>query len=291
MARDSKKKSPDLNDPRLSSSILKTSLKKLSPAEGPQDIVIAQYPDDEGVRLNSGRPGAKYGPQKILKYLERMVFHFSETPRIFLLPPFNRSLPLHKKHTLAEHQAKKVFELGYRLITLGGGHDYGFPDASAYHEITNGKILNIDAHLDVRPVLNLKLNSGTAFFRFVERFGGENLIAWGIQKQCNALHHRQWAAQKGVQILSENESLPSLKGPIGLSVCLDAFEGIRGVSAPAMVGISTSQGLRTVRLLSPFSRWLGLYECAPQYDPLNEDSARFAALLAYHFIHSSELSR
>lgn len=288
MARDSEKR--DSQDPRLREYFTETALDKLKAARSSQSIVIVQYPDDEGVRLNKGRAGAKLGPAKIISYLGRMVYRPNETPDIQCLKPSKFKGPLKRRHAIAEEQAHKILALGYRLVTLGGGHDYGYPDAAAYYEIVRGKILNIDAHLDVRPVVKDRMNSGTPFFRFLERFGGQDFIAWGIQRHCNALAHRRWAIDRGMKVFSEREPMPAISGPVGLSVCLDAFTGIRGVSAPAMAGLTTNEGLEAVRELSPQSQWIGIYECAPKYDPLNEDSARFGALLAYHFIHSPRAS-
>lgn len=278
------------DDPRVAEHWNILDIKNLKPATDASSVVIVQYPDDEGVRLNNGRPGAKLGPQRILQYLGRMIFNPSETPNIFVLKSFISAKSLKARHDLAEKNAFRILNLGYRLVTLGGGHDYGYSDASAYYQSAKGRILNIDAHLDVRPVLNDRLNSGTPFFRFLERFGGQDFFAWGIQRHCNAVAHLKWATERGMQIFDERSPAPRIDGPIGLSVCLDAFQGIRGVSAPALVGLSTSKGLETIKYLSPQSQWLGLYETAPKYDPLNEDSARFAALLAYHFIHSRKNS-
>ncbi len=138
----------------------------------------------------------------------------------------------------------------------------------------------------MRPVVDGRLNSGTAFFRFIKKYGGKPLTAWGIQEQCNALSHFEFGKARGAKIFAFNQKLPKLSGPIGLSICLDAFAGIRGVSAPSVVGLSTNQGLEIVDALKKNSKWLGLYECAPKFDPLTEDSARLGALLAYRFIHN-----
>lgn len=279
----------DPMDPRLQNHWRLSPLKKLSAARNPNSIAIVSYPDDEGIRLNGGRPGADRGPQAILKYLGRHVYRFEQTPEIVVLEDQAKSKSLASRHEWAEENAKIIFDRGYRLVTLGGGHDYGYPDAAAYYEKFHGKILNIDAHLDVRPVQKAKLNSGTPFFRFIERFGGKDLVAWGIQKHCNAVAHRTYSEKHGAQIFDEKTFRPRIPGSVGLSICLDAFQGIRGVSAPAMVGLDPRQGVDAVQIFSPKSAWLGLYESAPSYDPLSEDSARFAALLAYHFIHSERI--
>ena len=279
-------KTIDLNDdPRLSGHWQSLSSSELRKAESRNDIVIVSYPDDEGVRLNNGRAGAAEGPEKILLFLGRMVTQ-RKTPRIIVLSDHLTQLRLSERHQAAEILARKVLSLGYRLMTLGGGHDYGFPDASAFLSTGGSKVLNIDAHMDVRPVLDAKLNSGTAFFRLIERFGGRCLVEWGIQSQTNAEAHVQWAQSKGARVFSFDKPLPKIAGKVGLSICLDAFAGIRGVSAPQFLGLEPIEGLHAIRHYGPNSRWLGLYECAPNLDSATQDSARLAATFAYHFIHS-----
>jgi formiminoglutamase len=277
------------NDPRLSDHWIKrpwSEIEKLAPFQKAlKQVAILSYPDDEGVRLNNGRAGAHRGPERILHFLGRMVNRGRKTPPIIVVSDSSRLAYLEKRHEEAEQKVLHLLKLNCRVITLGGGHDYGFPDAAAYYQFTQGKILNIDAHLDVRPVLDGRLNSGTPFFRFIQRFGGKPLVEWGIQSQCNALSHFAFAKKAGAKILDETKSLPKLQGEVGLSVCLDAFAGIRGVSAPCFSGLSTRQGLDAVETFKEKSRWLGIYESAPEFDPLNEDSARFGALLAYRFIH------
>jgi formiminoglutamase len=263
------------------------SVESLPPAHKKiRQTVILSYPDDEGIRLNNGRPGASEGPERILFYLGRFIEQGSKTPPLYVITDPIRQPYIHERHEIAEKRVSKLLKLNYRVITLGGGHDYGYPDASAYHHITKGKILNVDAHLDVRPVIEGRLNSGTPFYRFIQRFGGKALTHWGIQEQCNARSHLAFAKASSAKIYHWQARAPRLPGLVGLSICLDAFEGIRGVSAPALVGLKPEQGLEVINTYGSRSAWLGLYECAPRYDQPNEDSARLAALFAYRFIHS-----
>lgn len=273
------------DDPRLESFWRWSGSGDLPLAKNPKSVCIVSYPDDEGVRLNNGRPGAAEGPARILHYLGRMVTQPKTPPLILLSNKFSH-LRLSDRHQAAEEAVFEALNKNYRVISLGGGHDYGFPDASAFlRKFKGAKVLNMDAHLDVRPVLDHKLNSGTAFSRLIEKFGGKSLIEWGIQEHCNSSAQIAWAKSQGAKVLSHRQKCPPLKGRVGLSICLDAFEGIRGVSAPAMVGFSKQLGLDTVEHFAKSSPWMGLYESAPRYDQQTEDSSRFAALLAYRFLH------
>ncbi|TVQ78045.1 MAG: hypothetical protein EA369_07995 [Bradymonadales bacterium] len=277
-----------MKDPRLREHLKRVSLQDL-PASAENAVVILCYPDDEGVRNNSGRPGAAEGPAAILKYLEKACWRSSDSaPQIFVLQDKLKGARVLDRHEEAARWSHVALERGFRVISLGGGHDYGYPDASNYLKfVRDGRVLNCDAHLDVRELDESRVTSGTAFYRLLQEFEGKKLIQWGIQWQCSAQSHLDFCRERGVQIHSWEEACPKIDGPVGLSICLDAVAVIRGVSAPTLVGLSTKAVLDAVREFSERSQWMGLYEVAPSLDPATEDSARFAALLAYHFIFRS----
>jgi arginase family enzyme len=276
-----------MSDPRLESSWSFVGLDDLKRARSPLDTVIVSYPDDEGVRLNKGRAGAASGPERILFYLGRTVA-LKNSPQILVLNLKISALQLADRHTEAEQIVRHILRLGYRVITLGGGHDYGYPDAAAFLEEVGGKVLNVDAHLDLRPVVDHQYNSGTPFRRLVERFGGKQLIEWGYLPHTNSEAHESWGRDHQVKLVPWPKKCPELKGRIGLSICLDAFAGIRGVSAPTQIGPHPNEGWMLIRHYAKQSRWLGLYEAAPSLDPSHEDSARLAAALAHAYLHGAK---
>ncbi len=259
-------------------------LKDISQHDG-ESVLIVGYPDDEGVRLNGGRAGAVEGPSAILQYLGKMVVR--DSPKIYVLESLPLDQPLAQRHEWAERVVTQALKAGLRVITMGGGHDYGYPDASAYMEVVKGKVLNIDAHLDMRPILQNQFNSGTPFRRLVERFGGRSLIQYGFWPHTNAVAHESFARKHHSLLIAATENLPPIEGPLGLSICLDAFTGIRGVSAPQIIGLPVERALDSIRRFRFQSQWLGLYEVAPNLDPITHDSGRLAAMLAYYFIHRS----
>lgn len=278
-------------DPRVASVWKLEDIKNLRPAssEASPQIALLCYPDDEGVRLNKGRAGAKAGPDRILYYLGRMALRRSWKGSLVVLKNRSKLKRLKDRHEQALEWASEVHQKSWRLITLGGGHDYAYADCSAYFHQYKAPILNVDAHLDLRPVESGKLNSGTGFRRFLEKYPYAKLIEVGLQPQANADEHLEWARRHQVELHWWNQDWPRLQGPVGLSVCLDAFAGLRGVSAPAMVGLSLEEGVKIVDHYREQSSWLGLYECAPKWDPLNEDSARYAALLIYQYVFGPHL--
>lgn len=260
------------------------------PSRADGAYVIVSYPDDEAVKNNNGRVGAADGPERILYFLGRLPLHLKSSPKVYVLPvACDLKLSLKLRHEKAEAQMIELFKRGYHVISLGGGHDYGYPDAAAYYQSFQSPILNVDAHLDVRECDLEKINSGTPFYRFAERFGGKFILQWGTQEASNSKELFSYAQQSGMKIYDWQQAAPQVSGRLGLSICLDAFEGIRGVSAPAVVGLTKSSGIDLVRHYSKNQNWLGIYECAPSLDASSEDSARFAARLIWEWIEAGDI--
>ncbi|MFN3455756.1 MAG: arginase family protein, partial [Pseudobdellovibrio sp.] len=160
----------DLEDIRLGDLTRNTKFEDLLP----HDVVILGYPDDEGIKLNGGRPGAYEAPKIIRQFLYKMTPSYKKTV-------FNKKIHdygdlITATHDLAsrhEHVRNHVFKClnqKVKTISFGGGHDYGYADAAAfldYYKDTHPLkpiIINFDAHMDVRPPKNGP-NRGTPFYR------------------------------------------------------------------------------------------------------------------------------
>ncbi|MFN9066250.1 MAG: arginase family protein, partial [Bdellovibrionales bacterium] len=140
-----------MHDPRLNEFKLTTS--------DAAKVIMVGYPDDEGIRLNNGRPGASQAPDEIRKILFKMTPGFENSHPAFLFDAGNIDLdqPLEKRHELAQQKAYDSYQASKFHLTLGGGHDYGFPDAAAFVEFFKKSkkkpvVINFDAHFDVRPL-------------------------------------------------------------------------------------------------------------------------------------------
>ena len=151
--------------------------------------MIVGYPDDEGIKLNGGRPGAALAPTSIRKALYKM------TPGLNSRLPFKImdggdidlwALSFLNGMTKAYKNVEELLEKKARVITFGGGHDYGYSDCAAFVEVVlkGGKrplIINFDAHLDVRPD-DKNQNSGTSFYRLLKKYSGKiDFFEVGIQ--------------------------------------------------------------------------------------------------------------
>jgi formiminoglutamase len=290
--------------------------KPLDPQQNlqPNSFYLLGYPDDEGIKLNGGRIGAAEAPLKIREYFYKMTPPVANSQNsIFDLGNTPTDISLADRHQLAKQIATKVFNSNARLLSFGGGHDYGYPDTSAFvaHYKTQGikpVVLNFDAHLDVRPTTN-GFNSGTPFHRLLsEQQNDCCFLEVGIQPQCNSLDHRQWATQNQAHIfdlkdtqnegsllsLLEKEPLKSLKNktPCFVSFDIDAITSSEGGGCSQ----AWTTGLKFEHYLSFFKklsqkfdvRGLGIYEVSPTLD-IDNRTSKMAALAAYYFVFGDQL--
>ena len=195
-----------------------------SPSNSTPKIHLLGYPDDEGISLNGGRPGAHLGPDSIRQFLFRMTPppQKSRDLPLFDLGNLNiKDLSLEERHLSAQSIAEESLKSGARWMSFGGGHDYGFPDTSAFVEFClksmpeqRPLVINIDAHLDVRP-LNKGLTSGTPFYRLLEKHHSKiDFIEIGPQNHCNSQAHLTWCRKKGGRVLFWDDIQNSDQPPV-----------------------------------------------------------------------------
>lgn len=299
-------------DPRLGDLVRALPDSSVLPAAaGLRTFVIGGYPDDEGIRLNGGRPGASQAPAAIRKSLYKMtpalqqpvdfdVFDFGDLD--------STSGSLAERHDSGSRACHETLSRGARWIGLGGGHDYGFAEAKGFLEWSKSQtvrplVINFDAHFDVRPTAK-GLSSGTPFFRMLEAGFDLDFAELGIQSQCNSKAHLDWLTARGARVLTmddveaSGESLETnavrLLGdwilrprPTFLSVDIDAFSSAvaPGCSQSWATGFMPDQffALFDLLLRRLDVRALGIYETSP---PLDQDdrTSKLAALIAHRFI-------
>lgn len=270
-----------------------------------QAVCLLGYPDDTGILLNGGRGGAKDAPDTIRKVLFKMtpdVFQ-NENPVVFDAGNIQIESSLEKTHDSAFQHAKQILSLT-RLISLGGGHDFGFADTAAFletHENTERPlILNFDAHLDVRT-MEKGFHSGTPFRRLLQKYPGRfDFYEIGIQPQCNSREHLKWAEDQGAKVISIDECqrqgllatliatlTPNLKRPLWISLDMDALTSTEapGCSQSWTTGLQTEDFLPALEwLCQSFScKGLGIYEVSPALD-LDNQTSKLAALIIHRFL-------
>lgn len=289
----------------------------LAPAAATKFAVLG-YPDDDGVTLNGGRAGCKEAPPRIRQYLYKMtppalragyVEQDEEGLQIFDFGDLDCSAlsDLESRHENARTAVRNLLQNGFKTISLGGGHDYGFPDTAAFCESCSPGVrplvINFDAHLDVRPV-DKGPHSGTPFRRLLTSYPEVDLLELGLQSQCNSASHLRWAIDRGALVsfqedrLATGESLTqvlhrflgesSLRNrPAFLSIDIDGFSSAvapgasqvwpTGFSAPDFFD-AFSWCLRRLDV-----RGIGIYEVAPKFD-VDDRTSRLAALIAHRFM-------
>ena len=271
---------------------------------------IFGYPDDEGIRLNGGRPGAKLAPEAIRRALYRMTPHFTHLNQSPIYDLGNldiEQLSLNQRHQCGRELAQDILQKNGRWLALGGGHDYAYCDIWGFLTTQQGHrplVINFDSHLDVRPTQD-SANSGTAFRRLIDEFKSFDLVEIGVQAQCNAQAHLQWFQEHGGHLLSLDQIVKSSSSPqetickfltphltprrpTFVSVDLDAFSSAYapGCSQSWATGLNPNDALAVFDFISTRAQvhGIGLYEVSPPLDH-DDQTSRLAALIAHRFIY------
>jgi formiminoglutamase len=191
-------------------------------------------------------------------------------------------------------------------VVLGGGHETAFGHYLGYvgAERSVG-ILNLDAHLDVRPLTREGGHSGSCFRQALEHpnrpLPGTCYTCLGAQPQSVSRVHVLYLQQQGGVVRWADEVRGSLREQFSrevqrlsdkgrsVYVTLDAdvvgMDEVPGVSAPNPAGLSGLEVLACAMLAgsSPKVRSLDLVEINPRFDP-DGRSARWAALVLWNFL-------
>lgn len=308
--------------------------------------IIIGIPDDRGVIDNGGNPGAKEGPEyfrkNFYKLYDSLIREFNQST----YKPFARKEYPENKTDLISSLffdagniilAKTIEETHSRIaevvcfflqqkakmiFVIGGGHDFSF---GSYQGHVNYKkdeiipIINLDAHFDLRPVENGKINSGTAFRRIIEQFpqqihNGKALLEIGIQRERNPQSLYNYVYEKQIptveymtllnvwrDLFDGNAQTPlehirdhlddcssfgfdRKKGSIHLSLCLDIFDQAvaPGTSASTPFGVQVKDLSQSLTFIakSQTCRVMDIAELCPARDTL-EMTSRLTAALVY----------
>ena len=287
----------DLMDPRLGEWAA-------DPQTEAHHFQILGFPDDEGIRINGGRPGASEAPDRIRQSFYKMTPQASNLQKFSLEDLGNLSLDgtLAERHERGRNLIYKLAQKKQYWISLGGGHDYGYCDTTGFlqaHKDHKPLIINFDAHLDVRPT-EKGLGSGTPFYRLMSEYGSLcTLVEIGLQPQCNSAHHAQWLNEHGGKILWRDQItvegieealqqlVPLTIHPAFISVDIDALSSAiaPGCSQSWASGLEWKEFIHAFDfLIESFDvRGLGIYEVSPPLDQ-DDQTSKLAALIMHRFI-------
>jgi formiminoglutamase len=281
-------------------------------ALAPGRAVLLGFPQDEGVRRNGGRVGTAEAPREIRRWLYRLtpwdgVSHtdLGERPPLDLGDVRIAGGLEETQQALADVVAA-VLRAGAVPVVLGGGHEtaYGHYLGYAAAGLPVG-IINIDAHLDVRPLIDGRGHSGSPFRQALEHpthpLPGDRYVCLGAQPQSVARLHRQYARQRGAVVrwakrfrrkpgrqfrrFSERLAAKGCRVYVTLDADVVRMSDVPGVSAPNGDGLSGHQGLLCARVAgqTPAVASFDLVEINPRADR-DGQSARWAALAVWHFL-------
>ena len=275
----------------------------------PGRAVIIGFPQDEGIQRNGGRVGADDAPHEIRKWLYRLTPGDPTSERDLRgAPPLDvgdvkvtHDLEA-SQEALAEVVARILTRRGVPIV-LGGGHETAFGVFLGYVQTGESVgIVNIDAHLDVRPLIDGKGHSGSPFRQMMTHetpLAGYSCL--GAQPFATSREHVQFVMEHGGVIrwcdeltpslahhfAVEGHRLASLGCAIHLSIDADAVNmaEVPGVSAPNPTGLAGSEVIAAARLAGASREIAGLdlVEISPPHDR-DGQSARWGAVLIWNFL-------
>jgi formiminoglutamase len=274
-------------------------------------IVLLGFPHDTGVAINGGRVGAAQGPEQFRFWLRRFGTIYNpernaDFSRLSITDAGDipSNLSHEDAHAALAEKTGEILKAGGIPFVVGGGNDQSYPNAEAmlgHHAGQAVGVVNIDAHLDVRPLKAGRAHSGSSFRQLLEdpRFQGKNFVEFACQgSQCDR-EHAEYVLNKGGRILwldkvrerdnaaaAFRETLGSLAWrcpSIFVSFDLDSVSSAPGVSCPCVAGLTASDALSIAEIAGRHPA-VGLFDLS-EYNPAieAEQTGRLAAAIFYFF--------
>lgn len=271
----------------------------------PPRAVLLGFPSDRGVERNGGRPGAAGGPGEIRRRLERLTPDASRHEAMADLLARTRDLGDVEvdgdveadQRRLAERLAPHLAR-GAVAVVLGGGHETAYGHFLAHVEAgMRPRVLNVDAHPDVRETAPEGGHSGSPFRQMLQHPSGacRGYRVAGLQRASVARAHLDfleasgagWRWREATDAAALEAEARGLDAPALASLDLDAVDGAHapGVSAPASGGLEPAAWLAAAEALgrSPAVRSLDVVELNPRFD-VDGRTARLAAHTVWRFL-------
>jgi formiminoglutamase len=296
-------------DPRLGEWVVR-QWPNSEKGKNPVRAVLFGYPDDQGVTLNRGRKGAAGGPDSIRAEFYKMAVPGDSNwnAHRFLADAGNIpvSSDLRQTHLAAQALAHAVAQSGAVGIALGGGHDFAACTFKGFVEASSKKstwgLINVDPHLDTRPMESDVPHSGNPFRVILEskKLSPKNLVQFGARPNRNSHATWQYCVDQKVRILPFESTLtPSPLAQfkkalsqlstkvsrVGLTIDMDACCEAEGMSAPPVLGF-TARELYSMAFVAGQNRkvaYLEVAEVAPELDSQRR-SSRIAAEVVFAFL-------
>ncbi|HEY7329371.1 MAG TPA: formimidoylglutamase [Gemmataceae bacterium] len=279
--------------------------------------VLVGFPQDEGVRRNRGRTGAAQAPATIRQWLYRLtpwdVVHDADLAALEVLDlgDVTCSSDLEESQQALAEVIAAILTAGGVPIVLGGGHETAYGHYLGY--VRAGRptaIINFDAHLDVRPLIEGRGHSGSPFRQALEHpsqpLHQDCYVVLGAQPQAVSREHLHYVQSKGgvvhwaektggrLEAICRDEfhRLAVKQGSVYVTLDSDVVSqaDVPGVSAPNPLGLPGQAVVACAAAAGacPAVSSFDLVEINPSFDR-DSQSARWAAAVVWHFL--SGLSR
>lgn len=256
-------------------------------------IAFLGFASDEGIRRNQGRVGAAQGPKAFRESIAKMLIPLSLSEKIYDVGDIVcTDSNLEASQEALSEAVAMLLKRNIHPCVIGGGHEVSWCHykgiASAFPTIKCA-IVNIDAHLDLRPLIdNEKGSSGTSFLQIAQDRIKHGLnfhyACIGVQTQAISTTLRHQMEKFNVISISAEEihlhgidkSLRVLQhilnghDAIYLTVDLDVFAApfAPGVSAPQPLGLFPWQVIPLIRKCAESKKLIGfdIAELSPPHD-------------------------
>ena len=264
---------------------------------------------DEGVRRNQGRPGAANGPEALRTALSSLAW---KTEASFSIIDVGDVVCDDSDLEGAQKELGRVVSVllakRYLPIVLGGGHEtaWGHYQGLAAQN-KQVLIINLDAHYDLRPLVDGKWgSSGTPFLQIAHDCQARKIpfsyLCLGIQESSNTESLKKTAHNLNVhavdaQTLHSSGSASTLKllddllakhAHVYLSLCMDVFAQAfaPGVSAPQALGLFPTHILPLLRKIVSSGKVISfdVVELCPPWDR-DQQTAKLAASMVWNFMN------
>lgn len=279
----------------------------------PRVAQILGAPDDRGVLNVGGRLGAGHGPSAIRAMLASFMTGLDgEIGKIVLHKGLDIDIDIGESivegHRRFREAIAESIASGVLPIAIGGGHDYGYPHFAGVADALSGRaaLVNVDAHLDVRPPGSEGITSGSPFYLALEEgvLKPSNFVELGIQEHCNDQSFGEYLRDKGARVIMLDDARRKDGGPVTvLKNQIESFakKGLRtvvsfdvdavqmahapGVSAPQIDGFTPGEFLSMARVCGENASVasVGFFEFAPPLDE-NQRTARLVATAIHRFL-------
>ncbi|MBK3516013.1 formimidoylglutamase [Carboxylicivirga marina] len=283
--------------------------KEIDIKEAPINICFLGFCCDEGVKRNLGRPGAANGPASIRKEMASWPANCLPHAQLFDAGDITcEDGNLEEAQEALSDAVAIILRNKLFPILLGGGHEIALGHFNGIQAAgcDTPAIVNFDAHLDLRPVID-RGSSGTMFSQIHEICSSKNeefnYLCIGPQTYANTQSLFDKADSINAQyILAKDISTSSLenvariindfittKTSIYLTLCSDVLSAAHapGVSAVQPFGLDPDIVLQLIKQIIQSGKVcsIDIAEVSPRFDSDNR-TAKLVAVYIYAIVNS-----